>query len=132
MPLVTFQQDGSLGEIIIDSPPLNLFSGYLLADLSAAFDQAAASDIRALMLRAEGEDFSAGADVSVFAGLEEAEAKALEETVLALMEAIEELGAPQSHQGSRFHRCTPVCVGGEPGQRDPRTSEEAHRRLKTG
>jgi enoyl-CoA hydratase/carnithine racemase len=94
MPLATFKQDGSLGEIIIDSPPLNLFSGYLLADLSAAFDQAAASDIRALMLRAEGEDFSAGADVSVFTGLDEADAKALEETVLALMGAIEGLPVP--------------------------------------
>jgi enoyl-CoA hydratase/carnithine racemase len=112
MPLATFQQDGSLGEIIIDSPPLNLFSGYLLADLSAAFDQAAASDIRALMLRAEGEDFSAGADVSVFTDLEEAEAKALEETVLALIGAIEGLPVPTLAliQGQCYAGALEVCL----------------------
>jgi enoyl-CoA hydratase/carnithine racemase len=55
MPLATFQQNDRLGEIVIDSPPLNLFSVDLLADLRAAVDQAADSDIRALLLRAEGE-----------------------------------------------------------------------------
>jgi enoyl-CoA hydratase/carnithine racemase len=49
MPLVTFQQDDRLGEIAIDSPPLNLFSAGLLADLRGAVDQAADSDIRALL-----------------------------------------------------------------------------------
>ncbi len=56
MPLATFQQNDRLGEIVIDSPPLNLFSADLLADLRAAVDQAADSDIRALLLRAEGDD----------------------------------------------------------------------------
>ena len=55
MPLVTFQQDDQLGEIVIDSPPLNLFSGELLADLGAAVEEAAASDIRAVLVRAEGD-----------------------------------------------------------------------------
>jgi enoyl-CoA hydratase/carnithine racemase len=57
MPLVTFQRDDLLGEILIDSPPLNLFSGELLADLGAAVEEAAASDIRAVLVRAEGTDF---------------------------------------------------------------------------
>lgn len=61
MPLATFQRDDRLGEIVIDSPPLNLFSVDLLADLRAAANEAADSDIRALLLRAEGDDFSAGA-----------------------------------------------------------------------
>ena len=55
MPLVTFQRDDQLGEIVIDNPPLNLFSGDLLADLRAAIDEAAASDIRAVLVRAEGD-----------------------------------------------------------------------------
>jgi enoyl-CoA hydratase/carnithine racemase len=41
---------------VIDSPPLNLFRGDLLADLRAAVDEAADSDIRALRVRAEGDD----------------------------------------------------------------------------
>jgi hypothetical protein len=36
MPLATFQQNDRLGEIVIDSPPLNLFSADLLADLRDA------------------------------------------------------------------------------------------------
>jgi len=60
MPLATFQQDDHLGEIVIDSPPQNLYSAQLLADLRAAVDEAAGSDIRALLLRAEGDDSSAG------------------------------------------------------------------------
>src|SRR5882757_4808761 len=94
MPLVTFQRDDLLGEILIDSPPLNLFSGELLADLGAAVEEAAASDIRAVLVRAEGTDFSAGADVSVFTGLDEAEAGELQTTVLALIAAIENLPVP--------------------------------------
>ena len=94
MPLVTFQQHDQLGEIVIDNPPSNLFSGDLLADLRAAVDAAAASDIRALVVRAEGDDFSAGADVSVFTGIDEAVANELETTVLSLIGAIEDLPIP--------------------------------------
>src|SRR6266481_8714608 len=94
MSLVTFQRNDQLGEIVIDSPPLNLYSADLLADLRAAVDEAAASDIRALLLRAEGEDFSAGADVSVFIGLDEAQASDLSSTVLSLIGAIEDLPFP--------------------------------------
>ena len=94
MALATFQQDDQLGEIVIDNPPSNLFSADLLADLRAAVDQAADSDIRALLVRAEGDDFSAGAEVSIFIGLDEARAAELETTVLSLIAAIEDLPVP--------------------------------------
>jgi enoyl-CoA hydratase len=94
MALATFQRNDSLGEIVIDSPPGNLFSAELLADLRAAVDEAADSDIRAFLLRAEGDDFSAGADASIFAGLDEARAVELETTVLSLIGAVEDLPVP--------------------------------------
>ena len=94
MPLVSFQRDDQLGEIVIDSPPLNLFGGELLADLGAAVEEAAASDIRAVLVRAEGTDFSAGADASVFIGLDEAEAGELQTMVLSLIAALEDLTVP--------------------------------------
>jgi enoyl-CoA hydratase/carnithine racemase len=90
----TFQRNDSLGEIVIDRPPLNLFSLDLLADLRAAVDEAAGSDIRAVMLRAEGDDFSAGAEVAVFMGLDEPQASELSSTVLSLIAAIEGLPVP--------------------------------------
>jgi enoyl-CoA hydratase/carnithine racemase len=88
MRLATFHQNERLGEIVIDNPPQNLFSADLLADLGVAVDQAAESDIRALLLRAEGDHFSAGADVSIFIGLDEARAAELETTVVSLIAAI--------------------------------------------
>ena len=94
MPLVTFKQEDQLGEIVIDNPPLNLFNADVLSDLRSAVDQAAHSDIRALLVRAEGSDFSAGADISVFTDLDQAGADELEETVLALIAAIEALPVP--------------------------------------
>lgn len=94
MPLVTFQRDDQLGEIVIDNPPLNLFGGRLLTDLRAAVDDAAESDIRALLVRAEGDNFSAGADASVFTDLDEVDAGELQTTVLSLIAAIEDLPVP--------------------------------------
>src|SRR2546428_7767763 len=94
MPLATYRQDDHLGEIVIDSPPQNLYSAQLLADLRAAVDEAADSDIRALLLRAEGDDFSAGAELTVFIGIDEAQASELSSTVLSLIGAIEDLPVP--------------------------------------
>jgi enoyl-CoA hydratase/carnithine racemase len=94
MTLVTFQRRDSLGEIVIDSPPLNLFSLDLLADLRAAVDEATGSDIRALLIRAAGEDFSAGAEVAVFMGIDESQASDLSSTVLSLVAAIEAVPVP--------------------------------------
>jgi enoyl-CoA hydratase/carnithine racemase len=94
MPLVSFNQNDQLGEIVIDNPPLNLFNADVLSDLRSAVDEAARSDIRAVLVRAEGSDFSAGADVSVFTGLDQARADELEETVLSLIAAIEALPIP--------------------------------------
>jgi enoyl-CoA hydratase/carnithine racemase len=110
MPLATFQQNDRLGEIVIDSPPLNLFSADLLADLRAAVDQAADGDIRALLVRAEGDDFSAGADVSIFSGLDETRASELETTVLSLIAAIEDLPVPRAPSPKASRAVPPVLT----------------------
>ncbi len=87
MPVVNFQRDDRLGEIVIDNPPQNLFGGGLLTDLRDSVNAAAASDVRAVLLRAEGDDFSAGADVSIFSDIGKAEATELAATALALIGA---------------------------------------------
>jgi enoyl-CoA hydratase/carnithine racemase len=94
MPLANFHRHDHLGEIVIDNPPLNLFSEALIADLRAAVDDAAGADTRAVLLRAEGVAFSAGADVSIFTGLDEAGAAALMTRALSLIGAIEDLPVP--------------------------------------
>jgi enoyl-CoA hydratase/carnithine racemase len=57
MPAAAFELRDQLGEIVIDSPPLNLFGKGLIADLRTAAERAAASDARAVLLRAEGDAF---------------------------------------------------------------------------
>src|SRR5258708_19310460 len=113
MPLVTFERNDRLGEIGLDNPPQNLYSAQLLDDLRAAVDEAGGSDIRALLLRAEGDDFSAGAELEVFIGIDETQASELSSTVIGLIGAIEDLPIPtlalihgQSYAGA-LETCLP-------------------------
>jgi enoyl-CoA hydratase/carnithine racemase len=70
MATVTFETEGEVGIVTIANPPLNLFSMELIEQLGAATAQAEGAPIRALLLRADGEHFSAGAQVDdVFQGL---------------------------------------------------------------
>src|SRR6201984_2982362 len=112
MPLVTFDQDDQLGEIVIDNPPLNLFSGDMLSDLGSADEQRANSKTGPVLVQAAGSDFSAGADASVFAGLDRAGAIELEETVLSLIAAIESLPVPALAliQGQCYAGALEVCL----------------------
>lgn len=94
MALAAFYRDEQLGEIVIDSPPLNLFSEELIDGVRQAVGQAAKADIRALLVRAEGEVFSGGADVSIFAGLDRVEAAGLIGRALGLIQSIEAVPVP--------------------------------------
>ena len=54
--------------VVLDDPPLNLFTEETFAALVAARDEVAASDARAMVFRAEGKVFTGGVDVGrVFA-----------------------------------------------------------------
>lgn len=69
-PKVDFAQDGSLGTVTLDSPPLNQIGTEFIADLLTTLDEVEAADgVRALVLRGAGKVFSAGADVALFAGM---------------------------------------------------------------
>jgi enoyl-CoA hydratase len=89
-----FERSGDVGTITLDSPPLNLFGRTLSADLRSAVDEAAAGSIRALVVRAEGEVFTGGADVNVFHGLEEDQAREFARELLELTHAVEDLPFP--------------------------------------
>jgi enoyl-CoA hydratase/carnithine racemase len=94
-PKVRFVQDGALGTVTLDSPPLNLIGQELISDLLAAFGQVEAADgLRALVLRGEGNVFSAGADVAIFAGMRAAELRPLIGSFIDLGHRIERLPFP--------------------------------------
>lgn len=66
---VRYERDGEVGVVTLADPPLNLFGRELVGDLAAALGAAEADAPRALVIRAEGEVFTGGADVNMFVGL---------------------------------------------------------------
>jgi enoyl-CoA hydratase/carnithine racemase len=94
-PKVRFTQDGSLGTVVLDSPPLNPIGQELIAYLLAAISQVEAADgLRAVLLHGAGNVFSAGADVALFAGMDAAQLRPLIASFLDLGRRIERLPFP--------------------------------------
>src|SRR5215208_180792 len=89
-----YETDGDVAEIVISNPPLNLWGPQLIADVGNGVARAAAERPRALIIRADGDVFSAGVDVHVFEGLDAQSAAALTERLLALTHAVEALPLP--------------------------------------
>jgi enoyl-CoA hydratase/carnithine racemase len=106
MSKVRFEASGSLGILTLANPPLNLLSGELMEDLGTAIHEAKRTPLRALLLRAEGKVFSAGADVSAFKGRTESEARERFSRNRQMIAGLEELPFPTlaAVQG--------LCVGG--------------------
>ena len=89
-----FERHGDVGVVVIDDPPLNLFGRELTADVVAAVGQAEAEEVRALVIRAEGEVFTGGADVNVFQELTAENADGFIAQLLELTHRLEDLPVP--------------------------------------
>jgi enoyl-CoA hydratase/carnithine racemase len=94
MNKVRFETSGALGFLTLANPPLNMFDEELIEDLRTAVNQAMRTPIRALLVRAVGNVFSAGADVSIFKGRTAIEARRRFTTHLRTIADIEELPFP--------------------------------------
>ncbi len=64
--IVTLERRGEIEIITIDNPPVNVFSHAVRAALMDAFDEADASDSRAIVLHCAGRTYVAGADITEF------------------------------------------------------------------
>jgi enoyl-CoA hydratase/carnithine racemase len=106
MNKVQFETSGPLGILTLANPPLNLLSGELIEDLRATVSEVKRAPLRALLVRAAGKIFSAGADVSAFKGKTGSEARERFTTHLRMIADLEELPFPTlaAVQG--------MCVGG--------------------
>ena len=91
---VRFELDGNVGLITLESPPMNLFDADVVSGVDAALGQAEEAGPRALLVRAEGQVFTAGVDVNVFSGLSSAEAREFAQRLLALAHRLEDLPFP--------------------------------------
>lgn len=70
---VRIERDGPVTSIVLSNPPLNLFGEEVFNGLVACLDELeAATDVRAVVWRAEGDVFTAGVDVNVFQRLVDA------------------------------------------------------------
>jgi enoyl-CoA hydratase/carnithine racemase len=94
MPKVRFSLDGDVGEIVIADPPLNLFGLELSRDLASAAGEARDSSARAVLVRAEGDNFSAGANVEMFLDRDEAAARELIEEFIPAIRRFAEIDMP--------------------------------------
>src|SRR3954471_6599894 len=94
MPQARYEIDGDVAEIVISNPPLNLWGPSLITDIEDGVARAAAERPRALIVRADGDVFSAGVDVHVFEGLDAQSADALTGRLLRLTHAVEDLPLP--------------------------------------
>jgi enoyl-CoA hydratase len=91
-PRARLERDGDLGVLVLDDPPLNLFGPEMVADILAALDET--DGIRALLVRAEGDYFTGGADVNVFDGLSEQDAERFVGDLMGITHRIEDLPFP--------------------------------------
>jgi enoyl-CoA hydratase/carnithine racemase len=94
MAKVRFTLEGNVGEIVIGEPPLNLFGLELSRDLATAAGEARDSEARGILVRAEGDNFSAGANVEMFAGRDEAAARELIEEFIPAIRLFGEIQVP--------------------------------------
>jgi enoyl-CoA hydratase/carnithine racemase len=92
--LTRLDRDGDLGVLVIDEPPLNLFGRKLIGDVVDAVGEAEKSGVRALLVRAEGEVFTGGADVHVFDGLEPHQSREFTADLLRLTHRLEDMPIP--------------------------------------
>jgi enoyl-CoA hydratase/carnithine racemase len=89
-----YDTHGDVAEIVISNPPLNLWGPQMITEVEEAVARAGAERPRALLVRAEGEVFSAGVDVHVFEGLDAESSAALTGRLLTLAHALEDLPLP--------------------------------------
>ena len=63
MTAIRFDRDGAVGSIVLANPPLNRIDDEFATTLRDAVDAASESDIRVLVVKAEGPNFSLGGEV---------------------------------------------------------------------
>ena len=80
---VSYFTHGRIGNIVIDSPPVNALSQHVRQGIVDALQTAAGDDTQAVVLRCEGRTFIAGADITEFGKPPQAPALA------AVLEALE-------------------------------------------
>ncbi len=104
MKTIRFERDGAIGNIVLANPPFNRLDTRFSAALHDAVHEASESDIRVLVVRAEGPHFSFGGEVREWPGKDVNWFRTFVAEVNASYRAIEALRVPTiaSVQGVAF------------------------------
>ena len=94
MKSIRFERDGSVGRIILANPPANMIDERYAPCLSDAVHEASESDIRVLLIKAEGPHFSFGGDVRDWPGKDKNWFRTMVAEVNQSYRAIEALRVP--------------------------------------
>ncbi len=92
-PPIRVERDGAVASIILHDPPLNLFGEDEFNALNDCIGELEGSDARAAVWRAEGDVFTAGADVNVFQRIVDGSLDRAEGTFQPLLGAVQRLEA---------------------------------------
>lgn len=91
---VRFERRGDVGEVVLDSPPLNLWTPEVQADFERALDEADTGNVRAVVVRAAGRAFTGGVDVKNFHGKTPDKADEIFQGLLRIVQRLEDMPRP--------------------------------------
>lgn len=94
MSRLTYTFDDRLATIVLHNPPQNRLDPELLQELEAAVGAISSSDARAVLLRADGPDFSFGGDIMDWPDMNVRELRGLFERYMGVFNQFERLALP--------------------------------------
>jgi enoyl-CoA hydratase/carnithine racemase len=94
MPHLSYSLDGPLATIILTNPPQNRLSPQMVDEFDAALAAIGKSGARALLLRAEGDDFCYGGDIVPWPEMSQRELRTLIERFMNTFNQFERLSIP--------------------------------------
>ena len=94
MSTVTYSSRNGVGAITLDSQPGNLISTAFMAELQTAVRQAADSDVRAVVVRSQGQDFCSGGHPELFANATSRQIRAIIRSINQTFDSLEQLPVP--------------------------------------
>jgi enoyl-CoA hydratase/carnithine racemase len=91
---ITLSIDGAVATLTLNNPPQNRIDNEMVDQLSAAIDGIGSGKVRALLLRAEGPDFSFGGDIMPWPDMDVCELRAMFERCMSVFNRFERLPIP--------------------------------------
>jgi enoyl-CoA hydratase/carnithine racemase len=94
MPHLTHSIEDRVATLVLDNPPQNRIDEQMANDLADALDAITRSDARAVLVRAEGPDFSHGGDITDWPDARPRELRAAFERHMSVFNQLERLPLP--------------------------------------